>query len=65
MPDDDDDDEIWNRREVAQAATISASTIDRLLKQQAFPAPIRLSKRRVGWRASAVRAWLAERPPAR
>jgi predicted DNA-binding transcriptional regulator AlpA len=45
-------DPILGRHEVAQARKISVATLDRMVAAGIFPAPIRLSARRVGWRRS-------------
>jgi len=38
----------------------SASTLWRRVKNQTFPAPLKLSERVTAWRAEDVRAWLDE-----
>ena len=43
---------------------LSRPQVWKLRQTGAFPAPIRLSPNRVGWRQSAVRAWLDSRPAA-
>lgn len=43
---------------------LSRPQIWRLRQANQFPAPIRLSKNRIAWRAADVRAWLDARPAA-
>lgn len=45
--------------EVIRATSLSKATIYRLLQKSAFPAPLRLSPRRVAWRAEDISAWRA------
>jgi prophage regulatory protein len=40
---------------------ISQTTIQRLVKRGEFPAPLRLSARRVAWPTTAVADWLDQR----
>ena len=56
-------DPILRRPEVLRTCGISDSTLHRLTlqKEDPFPAPVRLGVRAVGWRESAVRAWLDSR----
>ena len=44
---------------------LSRSTIYHLMSRGAFPAPIRLGVRAVGWRESDLADWLAQRQSAR
>ncbi|UWQ22401.1 AlpA family transcriptional regulator [Jannaschia sp. W003] len=55
---------IHRRAELEQMLGISRSTIYAWLKAGRFPPPLRLGERAVGWRASDIEAWLAERAPA-
>jgi prophage regulatory protein len=48
-------------RHLPDAAGISTTTAWRLRKRGLFPAPVRLSPGRVGWRKSDIDRWLAER----
>jgi prophage regulatory protein len=52
---------ICSPREVRMALGVSESTLYRLRREGEFPAPIRLSRRRIGWRKEVVEAWLAAR----
>ncbi len=51
-------------REVLQTTGLSRTTIWRLQKKGAFPEPVRLSERAIGWKAEAIEAWLQSRPAA-
>ena len=48
--------------DVADATSLSRRQIQDLVADGAFPAPIRLSERRVGWLAHEIEAWIADRP---
>ena len=50
---------ILRLREVQQQTRLSKATIYRLLRSGAFPRPIRLSERAVGWRTEEIDEWLA------
>ena len=52
---------ILRLREVQQQTRLSKATIYRLLRSGAFPRPIRLSERAVGWRTEEIDEWLASR----
>ncbi|MBR9650600.1 helix-turn-helix transcriptional regulator [Thalassovita aquimarina] len=54
-------DRILRRQEVEGITGLSRSSIYRLLDCDRFPAPIRLTERRIGWRQSAIEAWIRER----
>lgn len=45
-------------KEAATFCGLSLSTFRRLNARNQFPAPIRLSERRLGWRVSALLEWL-------
>jgi len=47
--------------EVQRAIGLSRPQIWRLRRDGNFPAPLRLSTHRVGWRVSELRAWLDSR----
>ncbi len=49
--------------ELLELIPFSRSHIYRLEKAQQFPRRIKLGARRVGWRASEIRRWIAERHP--
>ena len=51
------------RRPAVEAATgLSRSTLYSMMDTGDFPRPIRVGKRAVAWKQSAVEAWLANRP---
>lgn len=45
--------------EVARLTSMHRATIYRLVASGDFPAQIRLSRRRVAWRAADIEAWIA------
>ena len=45
-----------------QITSLSRSTIYRLIKQEKFPAPLRMSGRVVRWRDDEVNEWISRRP---
>ena len=49
---------ILRLREVQQQTRLSKATIYRLLRSGAFPKPIRLGVRAVGWRTEEIDEWL-------
>ena len=55
---------ILKLKEVRQLTRLSKATIYRLLNAEAFPRPVRLSERAVGWIASEITEWIAARPRA-
>lgn len=50
---------ILNCRTVCNLTNLSRSTIWRKEREQTFPARVRLSKNRVGWRESEIQNWIA------
>ena len=56
--------QVLSRRQVAAVLGVSAATLGRMVHRGEFPAPIRLSRGRVGWRRATVERWLAEREAA-
>jgi prophage regulatory protein len=54
---------LLKRSEVVALTGLSRSTIDRKVRTGTFPAPLRISQRRVAWRASEVLTWLSEQRP--
>ena len=56
---------IMRISEVIQVTGLSKTTIWRRVKDEDFPAPVRLGRlatRSVGWRESEVKGWLGSRP---
>ena len=54
-------DPVLSRLQVANILGVSLPTLWRMVNRRALPRPIRISPGRVGWRASTVRDWLADR----
>ncbi|WP_331250784.1 helix-turn-helix transcriptional regulator [Thalassobacter stenotrophicus] len=54
-------DRIYRRRQVEVLVGLSRSTIYAMMAENAFPKPVLLGRRAVGWRASDVTAWLETR----
>ena len=57
-------DPVLTWQELRAVIKLSRPQVWRLRQRRAFPAPIRLSENRIGWRTSDVRAWLDARPAA-
>lgn len=55
------DESILRRRHLPAITGLSLTSIDRLRLARDFPPPIRLSRHAIGFRRSAVMAWLASR----
>lgn len=55
---------ILRRPQVEQATGLSRSTLYAMMAEGAFPKPVKLGKRAVGWRARDVAAWLESRKEA-
>jgi prophage regulatory protein len=51
-------DRIIRRPELLKVTGLSAATLYRLMAEDRFPKPVRLSDNAVGWRATAVFSWL-------
>ena len=63
-----EDERIITTAELAAMVPLDRSTIYRMVRAGHFPAPIQLTPARVGWRLSAINAWLVARekhPPRR
>ena len=56
---------VHRKRQVLTLTGLSATTLWRLVRRGAFPAPIQLSPGAVGWLDAEVTAWLSERAGAR
>jgi len=52
---------ILRRREVEARTGLSRSTTYSQMAEGSFPKPVRLGKRAVGWRDTAIDEWLASR----
>lgn len=55
---------IIRRPEVEALTGLSRSTIYKLMADGAFPKPVKLTGKAVGWPEKAVTDWLAQRPAA-
>jgi prophage regulatory protein len=51
-----------DRSAAAAVVSLSEPTIERLVREGAFPAPRKVSGNRVAWLMSELREWCAERP---
>ena len=54
--------QVLRLRDVILRTGISRSTIYERMSRGAFPKPIRLGERAVGWRDSDIEAWIESRP---
>lgn len=52
---------IYRRPDVEQLVGLSRSTLYAMMADGAFPKPVRLGKRAVGWRERDLRDWLDTR----
>jgi prophage regulatory protein len=50
--------QLLKLRDVTRLTTLHHATIYRMIKRDEFPKQIRISRKRVVWRASDVEAWL-------
>ncbi|MBP1852727.1 helix-turn-helix transcriptional regulator [Rhizobium halophytocola] len=53
---------LYTPREVFKNTTLSRSTINRMVKKEKFPAPIRISYRRIAWDADEVDHYIVNCP---
>ena len=54
--------QIYRLHDVLKETGLGRSTVYRMVAEHTFPAPVKLSKRAVGWHSDAVRQWAATRP---
>ncbi|WP_081076467.1 MULTISPECIES: helix-turn-helix transcriptional regulator [Burkholderia] len=54
----------FSLKEVAVALSLSPATVQKLVREKAFPEPRLLSGRRVGWLTHEVQKWADARPVA-
>ena len=47
---------------VAKLLSLGTTTVQKLVREKAFPAPRQLSRQRVAWLLREVEAWAEERP---
>jgi prophage regulatory protein len=52
---------LISAHEVSHKTSLSRTTLWRLIQEDQFPAPVRLSANRVGWSEKAVEAWIANK----
>jgi len=57
-------DKILRQNDVQDITGLSRSTIYRHVNAGTFPTPIKLTERLIGWRASVILSWMANRPEA-
>ena len=50
-------DRFIREREVLEITSLSRTTLWRIVKNDQFPRPVRISAGRVGWRESAIISW--------
>ena len=48
--------------DVLKLTGLARSTVYRMVAEQTFPAPVKLSRRAVGWPQNSVAEWAASRP---
>lgn len=58
-------DKILRLPDVKRATGLCRTTIYRMVKEQKFAAPIKLSKKAIGWPESVVDQWIQQRIAAR
>ncbi len=51
---------LLSPKSVCERTSLSRSSLDRLVAEGKFPAPIRITERRLAYRGAEVDAWLAE-----
>jgi prophage regulatory protein len=56
--------QIIRMPQLVEKTGVSRAHVYALMKDGAFPRPIRLGRRAVGWRAADVDSWLESRPQA-
>ncbi|WP_375573265.1 AlpA family phage regulatory protein [Seohaeicola saemankumensis] len=53
--------EVYRRPEIERLTGLSRSTIYAMMAAGAFPRPVKLGKRAVGWRRADIALWLDSR----
>ena len=56
------EDRMLSVREVVERVGLHRSTIWKKIRAGGFPAPIELCENKIGWPASEISTWLANRP---
>ena len=59
-----DNDRLLRRAEVEKRTGLSRSAIYRLMREENFPAPVKIGKRAVRWPQSEINEFIAARPRA-
>lgn len=54
--------QLLDAKGVQEHFRLPRSTLYRLMREEAFPSPVKLSARRVAWRLADIEAWIASRP---
>ena len=57
--------QILRLRQVMAVTGLSRTSLWRLVRDDLFPTPVRLTKRAGGWHQGAVHEWIATRTPTR
>jgi prophage regulatory protein len=52
---------LLQQKDVTQVTSCSRTTIYRGVRAGTFPAPVRITERRVAWRETDVQAWIQSR----
>ena len=53
---------VMRLQAVLRETGLARSTVYRMVAEHTFPAPVRLSRRAIGWRQNDVEQWFASRP---
>lgn len=53
-----------NERQVCERTSLSRTTLWRLRRENDFPEPVRITERRVAYRAADIDAWISKRSEA-
>lgn len=61
VPFDASTERLLRRPEVLRRTGLSRTSMYRLIQQQQFPSPVKLSAKTVAWSSSAIDAWIAAR----
>lgn len=55
---------LLRARDVVQRIGVSRSTLFLMIREGRFPAGVKITEQRVGWREAVVDQWIRERPAA-
>lgn len=56
-------DRLMTPREVAQTTGMSRTSLWRMVRARAFPAPVQVGARRIAWRQSEIANWMSSLGP--